>query len=104
MVERRATDLIFEGRISKNEANISHVQEGVDEVKDRLGHLENDVIELKEEMTRGFTQLKDQHDAIIRRLDANSNQLLGAGKLAKFLWLLFPALSGVIGWLWGKFA
>jgi len=64
------------------------------------------IINIKEDMAEmrdDIHSLNEKMDAIIKRLDANTNQILGASKFAKFLWLAFPTACAGAGWLWGRF-
>lgn len=64
------------------------------------------IINIKEDMAEmrdDIHSLNVKMDSIIKRLDANANQILGAGRLAKFIWFAFPAACAVVGWIWGKF-
>jgi hypothetical protein len=68
--------------------------------KEAIIHIKEDVAELKEDVQA----LGEKMDGIIRRLDSNSNQILGASKLAKILWFAFPTLCAAFGWVVGMYS
>lgn len=77
--------------IATNKADIRHLQKGYDNLVGKIDELESKVDNIDEKI-----------DRVIAQLNANSNQIIGAGKLAKILWFSFPALCGAFGYLAGK--
>lgn len=92
---QRATDYTLIADTAANKEAIATMKEDVSDLKQEVHEIRKDLDAVRDEQREG-------HNAIIARLDANQNQILGASKMAKLLWFLFPAASAAVGWLAGK--
>ena len=87
-MEKRSTDYILIADTAANKEAINNIKEDLSEVKEDV-----------HDLGVRIDALDDKIDQVLKRLDANSNQMLGAGRLVKVIWFAFPTLCAIFGWL-----
>lgn len=112
---RRSSDSDTVIKVAEATINIEHLKRSNDEVrgdmrevKGEIRTLREEMIEMKAEFHIALDQVraeqKDGIQSILKRMDAASNQVMGASKLVRAMWFIFPTLCAVIGWVYAKWA
>lgn len=77
-------------------------KEAIANIKEDVGELKDDVHALTEKLDEHVDEVSAKLSDIIKRLDAQTNQFLGAGRLARVLWYAFPTASAAFAWFAAK--
>ena len=95
----RSADYQLIADTAANKEGIANLKEDVAEIKADVHDLTEKLDEHVDEVSEKLDKQNLKLDAVIAGLSAQKNQLIGASRLAKFLWFLFPAASAALGWL-----